>query len=99
MWNGWWVKCLVWLTEPDTARPHGIRYELALHDRGNRRVFVYDNAHAVERSGGRCVEQPREYDRVHRVPKETGQPNAFESAGRLVENFWKGMYAIVGEHL
>lgn len=96
--DGWWVKCRVWLIKPDAARPHGIRYELTLHDRSNRRVFGYDNAHAVERPGGRFVEQPREYDHVHRGPKDHGQPYAFESAGRLVEDFWKGVYAIIGEN-
>lgn len=42
--NGSWAKGRVWLIEPDEARPHGIRYELTLHDRSSRRLLGFDNA-------------------------------------------------------
>jgi hypothetical protein len=45
----YWVKISAWVIEPDEARPHGIRYELTLHDAGNRRILGFDNAHAVKR--------------------------------------------------
>ena len=48
----YWVKISAWVIEPDEARPHGIRYELTLHDIGNRRILGFDNAHAVKRPGG-----------------------------------------------
>jgi hypothetical protein len=70
------------------SRPHGLSYSLTLHDRTGRRLLGFDNAHAVERPGGRFVEQPRVYDHVHRGPHDPGRPYVFVDAGRLVEDFW-----------
>lgn len=96
--NGFWVKCRAWQIEPDQARPHGIRYELTLHDRTRKRLLGFDNAHAVERPGGRFVEQPRVYDHVHRGPKDPGQPYEFTSSGQLVEDFWITVEKVLKQH-
>lgn len=96
--SGCWAKCRVWLIEPDEERPHGIRYELTLHDRTGRRLLGFDNAHAVGRPGGRFVEQPRVYDHVHRGTKDPGQPYEFTGSGRLVEDFWKAVEKVLNEH-
>lgn len=93
----YWVKISAWAVEPDEARPHGIRYELTLHDSSNRRILGFDNAHAVKRPGGRFVEQPRAYDHLHRGPKDTGVPYAYRSAGKLVEDFWKAVFKALDE--
>lgn len=95
--NGCWVKCRAWRVEPDEARPHGIRYELTLHDRANRRLLGFDNAHAVRRPGGKFVGQPRRYDHLHRGPKDPGRPYRFVSAGQLVEDFWKAVEEVLKE--
>src|SRR4030067_551612 len=86
----YWVKISAWVTEPDEARPHGIRYELTLHDASNRRILGFDNAHAVKRPGGRFVEQPRAYDHLHRGPKDAGVPYSFVGAGGVGGGFWGG---------
>ena len=92
-----WVKIIAWTIEPDEARPHGIRYELTMHDASNRRILGFDNAHAVKRPGGRFVEQSRAYDHRHRGPKDAGVPYAFVSAGKLVEDFWQAVFKALEE--
>ena len=93
----YWVKVKAWVIEPDEVRPHGIRYELTLHDASNRRVLGFDNAHAVKRPGGRFVEQPRAYDHLHRGPNDTGVPYLYVSAGKLVEDFWQIVFKTLDE--
>lgn len=93
----YWVKIDAWLIEPDEARPHGIRYELSLHDAGNRRIRGFDNAHAVKRPGGRYVEQPRAYDHLHRGPKDAGVPYAYVSADKLVGDYWQAVFKVLEE--
>ncbi len=92
-----WVKINAWTVEPDQARPHGIRYELTLHDASNRRILGFDNAHAVRRPGGRYVEQPRAYDHLHRGPRDAGVPYAYSSAGKLVGDFWQVVFNALEE--
>ncbi|MCK9364424.1 MAG: hypothetical protein M0P74_12605 [Syntrophales bacterium] len=47
MENGYWTKFEAWRVEPETHIPHGVRYSLSLHDRYNRRILGFDNAHAI----------------------------------------------------
>lgn len=93
----YWVKIKAWVIEPDGSRPHGIRYELTLHDASNRRILGFDNAHAVKRPGGRFVDQPRAYDHLHRGPKDAGVPYSYVSAGNLVGDFWQAVFKILEE--
>jgi hypothetical protein len=93
----YWVKINAWLIETDETRPHGIRYELSLHDAGNRRILGFDNAHAVKRPGGRYVEQPRAYDHLHRGPKDAGVPYTYVSADKLVGDFWQAVFKVLEE--
>ena len=88
----YWVKISAWVIEPDEAWPYGIRYELTLHDARNRRILGFDNAHSVQRPGGRFVEQPRAYDHRHRGPKDAGVPYPYVSAGKLVADFWQAVF-------
>lgn len=89
------VKFVVRRTEVTEARPHGLSYSLTLHDRAGRRLMGFDNAHAVERPGGKFVEQPRVYDHVHRGADDEGRPYAFVGAGKLIEDFWAEVDRIV----
>ena len=45
--DGYWWKIEAWSVPPTEERPHGIRYNLTLHNKYNKRVFGHDNAHAV----------------------------------------------------
>lgn len=46
--DGFWTKFEAWRVEPSEHIPHGIRYSLTLHDKHNKRVLGYDNAHAIK---------------------------------------------------
>jgi hypothetical protein len=80
----YWVKISAWEIEADEARPHGIRYELTLHD-------------AVKRPSGRFVEQPRAYDHLHRGPKDAGVPYSYSSAAKLIGDFWQAVFKTLEE--
>ena len=82
------VKFVVRRTDVTEARPHDLSYSLTLHDRTGNRLMGFDNAHAVERPGGRFVEQPRVYDHVHRGKDDEGTPYEFVDAGKMIEDFW-----------
>ena len=45
--NGFWVKFKVYITAQNIHIPHGIKYSLTLHDKSNRRIIGYDNAHGI----------------------------------------------------
>ena len=45
--NGFWVKFKVYPTPKNKHIPHGIKYSLTLHDKYNRRIVGYDNAHGI----------------------------------------------------
>lgn len=47
--NGFWVQFKVHTTMKNIHIPHGIKYSLTLHDRYNRRIVGYDNAHGISR--------------------------------------------------
>lgn len=46
--NGYWTKFEAFWVSPNQHVPHGVRYSLTLHDRYNRRVLEFDNAHAIK---------------------------------------------------
>jgi len=48
MENGNWTKFEAFRIDPTPEIPHGIRYSLTFHDRNNRRVLGFDNAHAFK---------------------------------------------------
>lgn len=88
----WWVKLRVWEVEPTEQIPHGIRYELTLHDHHNQRVFGMDNAHAPPRprrkkyGGNRCA-----WDHRHQHLGDPGSVYEFDSAEQLLIDFWAGV--------
>lgn len=93
--NGYWVKFEASRVEPNMQVPHGIRYCVTLHDRYNRRVLGFDNAHAVtpkrKRFGGRKVT----WDHQHRRDDISGYE--FESPGQLLEDFWREAERMMAE--
>lgn len=87
--DGAWVKFEVRRVQVTPERPHGIEYSLTYHDRDNRRILGFDNAHGLRPEGlgyrGRRVE----YDHLHAHPKDKGQPYYFQSAEQLLADFWR----------
>ena len=86
--NGYWVKFEARLVVPNAQVPHGVRYSLTLHDRYNRRVVGFDNAHGFQapkrkRFAGRRVV----WDHRHHLEEQIS-PYEYESAAQLLEDFW-----------
>ena len=82
--QGHFVKFVVKRDEITQARPHGLSYSLTLHSKSGTRLMGFDNAHAVQRTGGRFVEQVKVYDHVHRGKDDPGRPYQFENASKLI---------------
>lgn len=94
--DGYWVKIEAKSVSISPAIPHGIRYSLTLHNRNNVRVVAYDNAHAIKpkrrkRFAGRKIT----WDHKHHMEKV--EPYEFESAGQLLDDFWKAVKKHIGE--
>ncbi len=93
MSDGYWTKFEAREVEPTEHIPHGIRYSLTLHDRDNRRIIGYDNAHGIKpkrrKYGGKRIVWDHKHD------KNIVETYEFESAGQLLEDFWKDVNNIV----
>ncbi len=79
-------------------RPHGIRYNLTLHDNYNQRILGFDNAHAVKAKKhsyytGTIVS----YDHVHRFIKDKEVPYKFENAQQLLTDFLNEVNSILSK--
>lgn len=89
--DGSWVKFEAHLVEPTPERPHGIDYALTYHDRQNRRILGFDNAHAVQEKRRGYRGRRVEYDHQHVDSEDKGTPYEFESPEQLVSDFWKAI--------
>lgn len=92
---GLWVKFEVRLTEPNEERPHGIKYSLSLHDRFNKRILGFDNAHAIGCTGKVKVTAKSVYDHWHRDEFDNGRAYDYQNAGKLLEDFWKEVDKVI----
>lgn len=67
--NGYWYRLDAWVVESTPERPHGIRYNLTLHDNFNQRILGFDNAHAIYvKEGSRfngCIMKYASYAHLH----------------------------------
>lgn len=95
MENGCWTKFEVYRVEPNEQIPHGIFYSLTLHDKNNRRVIGFDNAHAVKPKRKKYGARKMTWDHKHQQEKVFSYE--FESAGQLLVDFWEAVEAYLGE--
>ncbi len=96
--NGYWYKIEVSKVEPTKERPHGIRYNLTLHDNYNQRILGFDNAHAVKaKKHGYYTGTIVSYDHVHRYIKDKGVPYEFENAQQLLTDFLNEVNSILSK--
>lgn len=84
---GLWVKFEVHEVALSLTRPHGVKYSLTLHDRYNKRIMGFDNAHAVGYGGKKGVSPKKIYDHWHRDHHDEGRPYHYKTAGKLIEDF------------
>jgi hypothetical protein len=93
----YWFKVEAWEVPVTKERPHGIRYNLTLHNQYNKRVMGFDNAHGIKspkKHQGRIVE----YDHIHKKPCDKGTPYSFETASQLLTDFFERMNQIIKEN-
>ncbi|KTC65020.1 Uncharacterised protein (plasmid) [Legionella adelaidensis] len=96
--NGYWHKIEASRVEPTKERPHGIRYNLTLHDNYNQRILGFDNAHAVKaKKHGYYTGSIVSYDHMHRSIKDKGIPYEFESAQQLLNDFLNEVNSIMSK--
>jgi len=84
--SGYWVKFEVRRVPQSSSIPHGIRYSLTLHDRINKRVLGYDNAHEV--FSGRQNREATPGIRDHRHYGRSVEGYRYRNASRLLEDFF-----------
>jgi len=67
MSNGYWTKFEVKQGNSNEHMPQGIKYSLTLHDRYNKRIVGYDNAHSIKpkrrKFGAKRLEWDHKYSR------------------------------------
>jgi len=83
--------------EPTAERPHGISYSLTFHGPDGRRLMGYDNAHNPPRRGGRHAERQAAFDHWHRDETDHGRPYQFETAEKLITDFFDEIERILEE--
>lgn len=93
--NGYWTKMEVCRAETDEHRPHGIKYSLTLHDRHNKRILGYDNAHAIKPRRGMYSGRVATWDHKHKSDRIVNYE--FESPEQLLVDFWTEVDEILKE--
>ncbi|HFE39350.1 MAG TPA: hypothetical protein ENK06_13205 [Gammaproteobacteria bacterium] len=90
----YWIKIDVRKVKEITPeRPHGLSYSLTLHNKYNDRIMGFDNAHAVKIKGKKFSAKIISWD--HKHLKEKVFDYTFDSAGQLIEDFWKEVNKIL----
>lgn len=96
--NGYWYKIEASKVEPTKERPHGIRYNLTLHDNYNQRIIGFDNAHSVKpKKHGYHTGTITSYDRIHRSMRDKGVPYEFKDAQQLLNDFLNEVNSILSK--
>ena len=96
--NGYWYKIEAWQVGPSDTIPHGIRYNLTLHDNHNQRIMGFDNAHAVKSNKkGRFKGRIIAYDHQHKTASDKGTPYIFSSPQQLLNDFFVAVNQIMQE--
>ena len=86
MESGHWTKIEAKTVVPTHHRPHGIKYSLTLHDKYNKRILGYDDAHAFKPSRKKYGCNVRMWDHKHN--QKNVKKYEFESTAQLLEDFW-----------
>jgi hypothetical protein len=91
--EGYWVKFEARVVEANEHVPQGIRYSLTLHDRNQRRLIGYDNAHSAKVRKRRY--SPRSVTWDHRHVLNEVFVYRFESPEKLLSDFWNDVYQLL----
>ena len=86
--NGYFLKFEVRQVEKSKRVPHGLSYSFTLHAPHSKRLLGFDNAHAVRARGNLFLVRPVAADHWHRTHNDKGRPYTFESAEKLIVDFF-----------
>ena len=86
--NGYWIKHEAHRVAVTEQIPHGVSYSITLHDKHNRRIIGFDNAHGLSSPAKRKKFGCRKVTWDHKHACEKVSHYEFESAGQLLEDFW-----------
>lgn len=93
--NGYWYRIEANIVSPTKERPHGLRYNLTFHNKYNKRIFGMDNAHGVK-AGRKFQGRLITYDHLHKDAVDQGTPYEFDTAEKLLEDFFKHIDKVLG---
>jgi len=80
-----------------SERPHGISYSLSFHAPDGQRLMGYDNAHNPPRRSGGYAERQAAFDHWHRDETDQGRPYRFDTAEKLIADFFDEIERILKE--
>lgn len=92
---GYWVKFSVQRVGVTEAQPHGLDYELTLHDPKNNRIAGFDNAHVVPTRTGPSGRTHKAHDHRHRFKTVTAYE--YRDAEALLIDFWALVESVMRE--
>jgi Family of unknown function (DUF6516) len=92
---GHWVKFQVVRVTPSPAQPHGLDYELTLHDPKNKRLAGFDNAHVAPTRSGPSGRTHESKDHKHRFKTITAYD--YSDAEALLVDFWALVESVMRE--
>ncbi len=85
---GLWVKFDVKKIRRSLLRMHDLCYSLSFHNRHNERILGFDNTHVIEFGAKNNVAPQRYNHHWHRDKHDKGRPYLYESAEKLLNDFW-----------
>jgi hypothetical protein len=88
--EGYRVRIAAQLVETTSARPHGIKYSLTLHDPAGARIYGIDNAHGVRR-------RRADFDHRHVYGRRRVIPYTYKGPIELLEDFYGEVERILRE--
>ena len=86
--QGYCIRFEIRRIEASPSRPHGLGYSFTLHDPEGVRILGFDNAHRVRPKGARHRKTPDAADHWHGGEGDEGRPYKFESADKLLADFF-----------
>jgi hypothetical protein len=95
--QGYCIRFEIRRIEASPPKPHGLSYSFTLHDPKGVRILGFDNAHSVRPKGSRHARKPTAADHWHRGEGDEGRPYKFESADKLLADFFAEVRRILAE--
>ncbi|WP_455428098.1 DUF6516 family protein [Dryocola sp. LX212] len=93
--DGYWWKIEAWLIQPTVFCPHGVRYNLTLHNPSNRRILGYDNAHSIKIPAKSNFSNRIVRDHMHLTSQDKGRPYEYTTARKLMADFFTSVDEVI----